>query len=123
MPQWMLGRGTCRRPTVLSGSLSEPAATCTIGWGFNSRLQSLLLMTTRTLSAKKSPLQPNHGSIAPPSGNLLTEAVIGIRLRDHSRQCLSLPQVLAHLSGDDIAAFTGLQAHQTHAWHASLVRS
>ena len=55
--------------------------------------------------------------------NLLAEPLIGVRLADGTRKDVNLPEVLALLAaGDDIAAFTGLQRHQHHAWYAFLVQ-
>ena len=55
--------------------------------------------------------------------NLLTEPLFRVRLADTpSTVSLSLPAVLAALSGKDVAAFSALQPHQSHAWHAFLVQ-
>ncbi len=55
--------------------------------------------------------------------NLLEEPLIGVRLSDGKKTYATLPEVMAMLAaGDDIAAFTGLQRHQFHAWYAFLVQ-
>ncbi|MGB8930129.1 MAG: type I-E CRISPR-associated protein Cse1/CasA [Anaeromyxobacteraceae bacterium] len=55
------------------------------------------------------------------ANDLLTDPVFSVRrggvIRHHS-----LPEVLALLGKDEVDAFTGLQAHQAHAWHAFLVQ-
>lgn len=53
--------------------------------------------------------------------DLLADPVFGIR-RGGARTSVSLPEVLERLGADDVDAFTGLQAHQAHAWHAFLVQ-
>ncbi len=57
-------------------------------------------------------------------GNLLREPLIGVADLAGHRERLSLPAVLARLSdpAQQIVAFTALQAHQAHAWHAFLVQ-
>lgn len=55
-------------------------------------------------------------------GNLLTEPIIGVRRVGGERREMTLPEVLEGLEGDAIAAFTALQPHQKHAWHAFLVQ-
>ncbi len=54
--------------------------------------------------------------------NTLTEPVVGIVYHDGVDDRLSLPEVLAALIRDDVAAFPALRAHQRHAWHAFLVQ-
>jgi len=68
-------------------------------------------------TSSTSPAQPDQG-------NLLTEALIGVTDIHGGRTRLTLPQVLARLADTTAStiAFTGLQAHQAHAWHAFLVQ-
>jgi len=74
--------------------------------------------------AKAKTSAPTPIQAQPDQGNLLTEALIGVADLHGQRTRLTLPQVLARLA--DISAstiaFTGLQAHQSHAWHAFLVQ-
>lgn len=53
--------------------------------------------------------------------DLLDEPLLGVQTGG-GRGAASLPQVLAALGENDVRAFTGLQAHQQHAWHAFLVQ-
>ena len=57
-------------------------------------------------------------------GNLLSEALIGVADVRGVRLRLTLPGVLARLADSELStiAFTGLQSHQSHAWHAFLVQ-
>ncbi len=57
-------------------------------------------------------------------GNLLTEPLIGVRTIGGARQQVTLPGVFALLAdtGIILESFTGLQAHQAHAWHAFTVQ-
>lgn len=57
-------------------------------------------------------------------GNLLVEPRIQLRDRKGVSHSLTLPGVLAWLSDPkkSTVAFTALQAHQSHAWHAFLVQ-
>lgn len=54
--------------------------------------------------------------------NVLEEPVFRVRLTDGKLLSTTLPGVLAALATQDVAAFPGLQVHQTHAWHAFLVQ-
>lgn len=54
--------------------------------------------------------------------NLLTEPYVRVRDAEGAERSLTLPGVLARLGATDVRAFLGLQAHQTHAWHAFLVQ-
>lgn len=53
--------------------------------------------------------------------DLLSEPLLGIEAAS-GRRAGALPEVLAALGADEVRAFTGLQAHQQHAWHAFLVQ-
>ncbi len=57
-----------------------------------------------------------------PRFNLLEEPLLGIETREGARRGASLPEVLAFLGRDDVRAFTAMQAHQQHGWHAFLVQ-
>jgi CRISPR system Cascade subunit CasA len=59
---------------------------------------------------------------AVPRLDLMTDPLLGIRSRVGEPALASLPEVLAALGRDEVAAFTALQAHQQHAWHAFLVQ-
>jgi len=52
--------------------------------------------------------------------NLLTDPCLNVSLTDGSPDRLSLPQALSALEQDRLAAFTHLQPHQSHPWHAFL---
>lgn len=55
--------------------------------------------------------------------DLLDEPVFRVRDGQGAARILTLPGVLAALGGaSEIESFTGLQAHQTHPWHAFLVQ-
>ena len=54
--------------------------------------------------------------------DLLEQGVLGVRLKPHSREAVTLPEVFEHLGRNDVYAFTALQAHQQHAWYAFLVQ-
>jgi CRISPR system Cascade subunit CasA len=54
--------------------------------------------------------------------NLLTEPLLGVRLVAGERRMVSLPEILSLLEEEIIEAFTALQPHQKHAWHAFLVQ-
>ncbi|CUI16741.1 hypothetical protein PNK_1124 [Candidatus Protochlamydia naegleriophila] len=54
--------------------------------------------------------------------NLLKDSLIRVCLPGKSRKTMTLPEVLAQLSGGDIESFVALQLHQSHAWHAFLVQ-
>jgi CRISPR system Cascade subunit CasA len=56
------------------------------------------------------------------SNNLICEPLIGIVSRGRGREEVTLPGAMALLSSRDDIEFTGIQAHQTHAWHAFLVQ-
>jgi CRISPR system Cascade subunit CasA len=57
----------------------------------------------------------------PPPNSLLDDGIIGVsRGGDHA--WLTLPQVLHALSTEEDVEFTGIRAHQHHAWHAFLVQ-
>lgn len=53
--------------------------------------------------------------------DLLAAPLLGIEAAD-GRFGGSLPEVLAALGAGEVRAFTALQAHQQHAWHAFLVQ-
>lgn len=59
---------------------------------------------------------------AEPKLNLLEEPLLGVVLRDGERRSVSLPEALALLGRDTVGAFTAMQAHQRHGWHAFLVQ-
>jgi CRISPR system Cascade subunit CasA len=54
--------------------------------------------------------------------DLLDDPLIGVTTVVGARAELTLPAVLAALGRDDVESFTGLQAHQEHAWHAFLTQ-
>jgi len=57
--------------------------------------------------------------------DLLEEPAFRVRFGDGRRAELTLPGLLAAMGaseGPDLESFTGLQAHQQHAWHAFLVQ-
>ncbi len=54
--------------------------------------------------------------------NLLTDPLIRVRIPGKTDTRMNLPGILAHLHQEEIDSFIGLQAHQTHAWHAFLVQ-
>lgn len=54
--------------------------------------------------------------------NLLRDPVFSVVLPGQQRANLSLPDVLARLSGDDILSFEALQIHQEQAWYCFLVQ-
>lgn len=54
--------------------------------------------------------------------DILNEPILSVRYTNRETGLLTLPGVFEHLYADDIESFTGLQAHQTHAWHAFLVQ-
>ncbi len=54
--------------------------------------------------------------------DLLEEKTLGITTTSGERVWVSLPEALELLGRDEIRAFSGLQAHQQHAWHAFLVQ-
>lgn len=58
----------------------------------------------------------------PESYSLLAEPLLGVRLPGGKRTRATLPELLAHLSGDGVEACTALQAHQAQAWHCFLVQ-
>ncbi len=53
--------------------------------------------------------------------DLLDEPLLGVESAA-GRKGVSLPEVLAGLGENEVRGFTGLQAHQQHAWHAFLVQ-
>ena len=55
--------------------------------------------------------------------NLLSDPLIAVSAPDGTVSKLSLPEVLAALCDDRIAAFPDLRSHQVQAWHAFLVQS
>src|SRR5574337_777227 len=83
--------------------------------------------------AKKSPPTPKSRRIRAGSPatrgpapqvtmhDLLAEPLLGVETAG-GRAGASLPEVLAALGADEVRSFTGLQAHQQHAWHAFLVQ-
>ena len=56
------------------------------------------------------------------SESLLVRPTFSIRTPGGSTSTLSLTELLATLGSSEVEAFLGLQAHQTHAWHAFLVQ-
>lgn len=54
--------------------------------------------------------------------HLLEDALFSVHSDDHGLEQLTLPGVLAGLTGDRIVTFAALQAHQEHPWHAFLVQ-
>ncbi len=58
----------------------------------------------------------------PDQYSLLADPLLGVRLPGGKRIRATLPELLAHLSGDGVEAFTALQAHQAQAWHSFLVQ-
>jgi CRISPR system Cascade subunit CasA len=56
------------------------------------------------------------------SSSILERPTFSVRGGDGVAFSMSLADVLATLSGGEIDAFLGLQAHQAHAWHAFLVQ-
>lgn len=69
-------------------------------------------------------MPPSVESIQSDQGCLLSEPLIGIADAHGTRTRLTLPGVLARLADPALStiAFTALQAHQSHAWHAFLVQ-
>ncbi len=53
--------------------------------------------------------------------NCLRDSLFHVRLKSGPNVC-SLPQILHHLGKNEIEAFSHLQKHQQHAWHAFLVQ-
>lgn len=53
--------------------------------------------------------------------NLLTEFLLSVRTLDGGAASLTLPGVLSALQRREVLAFSALQLHQEHAWHAFLV--
>lgn len=53
--------------------------------------------------------------------DLLHDPLIGIRTRKGDAR-VSLPELLARLSGRDVESYAGLRAHQTDPWHVFLVQ-
>lgn len=53
---------------------------------------------------------------------LLTDRLFQIRKTDGCETFCSLPEVLASMTRNEIEAFTALQKHQQHSWHAFLVQ-
>jgi len=72
-------------------------------------------------AAKKAAAPP---VAVPDRGSLLAEPLFGVADIRGRRIALTLPQVFARLSdpASSTIAFTALQAHQSHAWHAFLVQ-
>lgn len=66
--------------------------------------------------------KPMATSAGPPRFSLLDEPLLGVETRSGDRRGASLPEVLALLGEDDVRAFTAMQAHQQHGWHAFLVQ-
>lgn len=54
--------------------------------------------------------------------NLLKDSLIRVCLPEKSRKTMTLPEILAQLSGNDIESFVALQPHQSHAWYAFIVQ-
>jgi len=54
--------------------------------------------------------------------SLLDDPFVETDLADGRRVGLTLPGLLAALVRDGVSAFPGVQAHQRHAWHATLVQ-
>ncbi|HYD68487.1 hypothetical protein [Azospirillum sp.] len=54
--------------------------------------------------------------------NLLTDALIGVRLGDGATAAVSLPEVFARLAGNGVEAFTALAAYQRQGWYCLLVQ-
>ena len=54
--------------------------------------------------------------------NILTTPIIKIKRNQGRIDEVSLPETLAALMADDVAAFPALRPHQRHAWHAFLVQ-
>jgi CRISPR system Cascade subunit CasA len=54
--------------------------------------------------------------------DLLTEALIRVRMPEGRQEAQTLPGVLEALTRDGVEGFVGLQAHQHHAWYAFLVQ-
>ena len=52
--------------------------------------------------------------------NLLTDAMLTVREPGGRERGLSLPGVLSAIQKDEVAAFSHLQPHQAHPWHAFL---
>lgn len=53
---------------------------------------------------------------------LLSDKLIQVRRTDGNEHELTLPEVFAGLTRNEIEAFTTLQKHQQHSWHAFLVQ-
>lgn len=72
------------------------------------------------MSRTRPPLESTQSD----RGNLLSEPLIGIADARGERTPLTLPGLLARMADPKscTVAFTGLQAHQSHAWHAFLVQ-
>jgi CRISPR system Cascade subunit CasA len=70
--------------------------------------------------AEREPADADAAAL--PRHDLLTEGVFGVAAHGSGRRALSLPDVLAALGRNEVNAFTALQAHQQHAWHAFLVQ-
>ncbi len=68
----------------------------------------------RRVESRKAPAAPRF--------DLLEEPFLGVETKDGARSGASLPEVLTLLGRDDVRAFTGMQAHQQHGWHAFLVQ-
>lgn len=54
--------------------------------------------------------------------SLLDDALFRVRLPSDVVENLTLPQILARLSTDDLLSFEALQAHQQQAWYSFLVQ-
>lgn len=59
---------------------------------------------------------------AEPRFNLLDEPLLGVETKEGERRGAALPEVLALLGRDQLRAFTAMQAHQQHGWHAFVVQ-
>jgi CRISPR system Cascade subunit CasA len=71
--------------------------------------------------SRGEPAEPARTPVAP-RWNLLDEPLIGVETSDGARRGASLPEVLALLGRDEVRAFTAMQAHQQHGWHAFVVQ-
>lgn len=76
---------------------------------------------SKPVSAKPASRSPVPTTPAIVKHDLLAEPLLGVDTAS-GRSGVSLPDVLAELGAEGVRAFTGLQAHQQHAWHAFLVQ-